>query len=403
MPRSRLSLLPTVLLLWSLLAQTAAADTFLGDGGIVTDVGNHQDHLHAVAVTGDALYLAGMDDVPGAGRWRVEKRRLSDGALAPEFGDAGVLTIDPTADWDRITALAIDGRHLFLVGESATTLRIEKRVAYDGRPRKVFGTRGVVDLPGETVAWQSANTALVVKQHLYVATGAGRVLKLRTDDGTVVARFAAADLPARPRLVTSLAASSSALYLGAATDRGFRFEKRGRQGGRLLWAIDEDFTRVGCGPEAPQALVVVDRTLVAGGMHEGRWHLERRRERDGAILWTVDLPGTGNCDVVNDIVVSGAEFFAVGSHGFRRRIEKRRLADGALVSTFGAGGALVAGRPIFEATAAATSCGDLIVGGNSYGQGDRLTKESWVTTRLDGTAGTAVVTSRSACAAPAPR
>jgi len=95
-----------------------------------------------------------------------------------------------------------------------------------------------------------------------------------------------------------------------------RFEKRGLQAGRLFWTVGESFSRVGCGIEAPQALVVANGTLVAGGMHGGRWHLERRRERDGALLWTVDLPGTGDCDVVNDVVV-------VGGYSRRRRPRSR--------------------------------------------------------------------------------
>jgi len=397
LPRGRF-VLPALLLLSSSFVRTAAADSFLGDGIVVTDVGDVQDHLHAIAVAGDALYLAGMDSVPHVGRWRVEKRRLSDGALVPEFGDAGVLAIDPTADWDRITAIAVDGRHLFLVGEAAATLRIEKRVAYDGRLRTTFGSGGVLAMPNETVAWQSANTALVVEDHLYVATGTGRVLKLRTRDGGAVARFKPADTPpAASTRVTALAASNRALYIGAATDQGFRFEKRGLQAGRLFWTVDESFSRVGCGIEAPQALVVANGTLVAGGMHGGRWHLERRRERDGALLWTVDLPGTGDCDVVNDVVVVGDELFAVGSRGSRRRIEKRRLADGALVSGFGVGGALVAGRRLFEASSAAITCGDLIVGGTSYGEGDRLTKESWVTARVAARDGLPVVASVPPC------
>jgi len=382
-----------------LIAAPATGDTFFGDAQVVTDASPLQNHLYAAAAAGDALFLAGMDAVPGAGRWRVEKRNLVDGALVPEFGAGGVLTVDPSADWDRVTAIAVDGRHLFLVGETAGSLRIEKRTADEGRLRKNFGTGGVVTIPGENAVWESANSVLVVGAHLYVATSVGRIHKLRTIDGSLDERFRPSTLPAGDAKVASLAVGANALFSGAGTSLGFRFEKRGLQNGRLLWQVDDAFGRVGCGLEAPYALAVDGSAVFVGGMHLGGWRLERRRARDGALLWHVDVPSTGHCDVVNDLIVLGDELIAVGTRAGQRRIEKRRLDDGALVAEFGLfGGGIVIGPSNVRSTAAVTSaCGTLFVASTAGGPG-----ETWFTARVHATTGKKVILRRPGCIAEVP-
>lgn len=378
-------------------ASRAAGDTFFGDAQVVTDVSSLQNHLHAATAAGDALFLAGMDALPGAGRWRVEKRNLVDGALVPEFGDGGVLTVDPSADWDRVTAIAVDGRHLFLVGVSAGSLRIEKRTADEGRLRKNFGTNGVVTIPGENAVWESANSVLAVENHLYVASSVGRIHKLATSDGAPDERFLPSTLPAGDTRVASLAAGANALFSGAATSTGFRFEKRRLRNGRLQWQIEDRFGRVGCGLEAPYTLAVAGGSVFVGGMHLGGWRLERRRTRDGALLWHVDVPSTGHCDVVNDLIVLGDELIAVGTRAGQRRIEKRRLDDGSLVAEFGFGG-IVIGPSNVRSTAAVTSaCGTLFVASSAGGPG-----ETWFTARVHATTGKKVILRRPGCIAEVP-
>ena len=394
------ALLAISLLLSMTAASAAMADSFLGDGVVASEVSPTQDALYATAVGSDGIYLAGMDGSPGAGQWRLEKRSLEDGELVAKFGRSGVVTIDPSPGWDRITALVLDGRQLFLVGESDTTLRIEKRSASRGRLRKSFGVGGVLQFPRETVVWNSSNAATVLRKHLYVPTGSGRILRIRTDTGETIASVRPAAAPGAPELVTALAGDGPAIFVAAGTAYGFRFEKRGIHQGRLLWRVDEPFTLVGCGPEAPQALVATRDSLLVGGMREGLWHLERRRKRDGALLWSVDDAGNGNCDIVYDLVIAGTSLFAVGVHNSRRRIEKRRLDDGSLVAEFGNGGVIDSPRRVLEAFSAVDACGDLVASGVATNGG---TNEEWYSTRIDPITGAPVTVRRPACAGRAPR
>lgn len=372
--------------------RAARADGFLGDG-IIENTDSQQSGILATAIGTDGFYIAGLDYTAGTGSWRVEKRRLDDGELVPSFGDGGVLAVDPTMGWDGIQNILVEGESLFLVGSADTGLRIEKRSARSGRLKTLFGAAGAVSAPAEQPLFLSSNYAALARGNLYVATDSGRILRIRADTGELVGALRTAS-PSAPEYVAALAAGPAALFVGMATPQGFRLEKLGLHRGRVLWQVDEPFTQAGCWPEAPLTIALVPGSLVLGGTREGLWHIERRRRRDGAPVWSVTETGRGDCDAVYDIVADRDAFFAVGVHNSRRRIEKRRLADGALLEQFGNGGVIDGTRRTLEAFSAVKACGDLVVSGwaSSVGEPTR-----WYSTRHDPTSGALAVEPRTAC------
>ena len=61
----------------------------------------------------------------------MERRSLTTGAFVTGFAASGVLVLNPTANHDAATALAVDATHVYLAGYDAGTgndqWRIEKR------------------------------------------------------------------------------------------------------------------------------------------------------------------------------------------------------------------------------------------------------------------------------------
>ncbi|MFH0900882.1 MAG: M4 family metallopeptidase, partial [Pseudomonadota bacterium] len=119
---------------------TGALDTsFDGDG-----------HIEGPAVTVNAtgiavnslwLYVVGWEYSTATGKkWRIEKRKLSDGSLDPDFdGDDGlnpgngVLTLGTIAG--ELRAIVIDESNMYITGVNtpATATRVEKRGLGDGK------------------------------------------------------------------------------------------------------------------------------------------------------------------------------------------------------------------------------------------------------------------------------
>ncbi len=124
-------------------------DTSFGVGGVASSyVGGSSTGANAIAIDGTFMYLAGVDTWPGSYEWRIEKRRLSDGALEGGFGSGGAVQMDASSGEDWATSIAIDASSLYVAGyESfATTWRIEKRSLGSGALDTGFGTGGVVQV-----------------------------------------------------------------------------------------------------------------------------------------------------------------------------------------------------------------------------------------------------------------
>lgn len=100
-----------------------------GTGGVVaSNPGSGPDTPWAVAIDSTFMYVVGYDSVLGSDGWRAEKRNLSNGALVPSFAAGGVLTSDPSAGSDQVTAVAIDMAHLYLIGYDSAPGNLEWRM-----------------------------------------------------------------------------------------------------------------------------------------------------------------------------------------------------------------------------------------------------------------------------------
>src|SRR5574341_336224 len=133
---------------------SGSPDTSFGrPGTFVMDPSPRSDVAAALTGDGASLFIAGSDEVPGAGdsEWRLEKRNASDGIKVESFGIAGVVTSNPGTGADSVTAATVDGAtpsFVFLAGYDSSPgnrqWRIEKRRISDGSLDPTFGTGGTV-------------------------------------------------------------------------------------------------------------------------------------------------------------------------------------------------------------------------------------------------------------------
>ncbi|HET8539922.1 MAG TPA: Ig-like domain-containing protein [Anaeromyxobacter sp.] len=159
------------------LASSGALDPDFGAGGILSfDPTPGLDYARAVAVGGGAIFVSGGDTpVGGWERWRVEKRSARDGTLAAGFGSGGILSVDPGPWHDEVRAVALDGEALWLAGgESVASAdgrwRVEKRSAASGDLVPAFATGGVYTLDPVSAGgqYEFAHAIAVGPAHVYV-------------------------------------------------------------------------------------------------------------------------------------------------------------------------------------------------------------------------------------------
>jgi len=106
-----------------------------GTNGILTfNPSNDVDEPGAMTIDTTGIYVAGIDSAPGTGdsRWRIEKRNLTTGALDLTFGPDGIVTENPSAGWDDISAIVNNANSLYIGGSDAAVSnfpqwRVEKR------------------------------------------------------------------------------------------------------------------------------------------------------------------------------------------------------------------------------------------------------------------------------------
>lgn len=319
----------------------AVCGTQFGTGGVVSQnptAGSDQATALALDATGGYLYVAGFDST-GANEWRIEKRLASDGSLVGGFGTGGVVTSNPTANDDQITAMVIDATNGYLYAGGYTSVasgdpqwRIEKRSLTNGNLCTAaecgtqFGTAGVQSFTNFGASKDDRITAMgldVASGALYAVGNDGsvtggatrfqwRVEKRQTDTGALVAGFGTGGVytsnPAtgdNRTLAADYDVSGGALYVGGYDAGGT---------GKRWRTIKLDGTA---------------GTLVAGFGTSG--------------VVTTD-PTTGD-DMVEALVSDAASGYlylvGIDSTGANQwRIEKRQMSNGALVSGFASAGTL---------------------------------------------------------------
>lgn len=305
-----------------------------------------QDDANAIVIDSSFMYVAGLDTVPGNGQWRISKRSLSDGAVDGSFGSGGVVTSNPTSDWDIPLAIAAHSGFIYVAGHSNPYpygWRIEKRNVLDGALDGSFGSGGVVSTD-PSPAPDRARAIAVDSSFIYAAGSGGsawRVEKRSVSDGALDGAFGSGGVVTSDPTVNfdeanAIAIDGTSMYVGG-TSAGpssnpveWRIEKRSLSDGGLLYSVTEAFASVGCGQEGIFSIAIDSTSMYAVGAAAGGWRIEKRSLSDGALAYSQELAGSGSCDAAKSVAVDGSFMYIAGTHSNAWRIEKRNLSDGAL-------------------------------------------------------------------------
>ena len=120
-----------------------------GNGGIVTDNGR-VSRANSIVLEQEpsmwekilkfdlsdnqrCMYVVGedKDEKSGIRQWRIEKRRMNNGALCSEFGENGVVNIDPGVEPRIARLIAADTDYIYVSGfrlgsNTSTIIKIKK-------------------------------------------------------------------------------------------------------------------------------------------------------------------------------------------------------------------------------------------------------------------------------------
>ncbi len=359
-------------------------------GAFIMDPSPGADTAAAMVYDGRFLFLGGSDEVtgPGDAEWRVEKRSATDGIKDEGFGAAGVVTSNPGPGPDTVTTLALDAgsNALFVAGTDSSPgdrqWRIERRRMCDGALDTAFGTGGVV-LSNPSSGADEPTAVLFAGGDLYVvgfdeSAGIGdsqwRIEKRSATTGALVATFglggvvtsnpsAGADVPRAVSIGGTTGTFLLAGFDSAPGDREWRLEARRLGDG----ALDGSFGIGGViaanpsvGADETAAIAVDPWGLYLAGSDESpgsgdtQWRTERRNPATGTLdPWfgsggvVTSNPSPGG-DAAIGIVVWGSQVWVGGNDsgpsattaGDRQWRAEKYVSSGALDTTFGSGGIL---------------------------------------------------------------
>src|SRR3989344_2420291 len=265
------------------------------------------ERAQAIAVDSTGIYVAGSDKSAGAGRWRVEKRNVSDGSIV------WTITSDPHSTCNDISyAIAVDSTGIYVAGQANAAgacgyyrWRVEKRSLTDGSLITSFGTNGIVDGVASGSDARSATAIAVDSTGIYVA--------------------------------------GSDLSLGSSNAQ-WRVEKRNLTDGNLITSFGTN----GVATSNPSSssdvsyTITVDSTgfYVAGydsSPGNYQWRVEKRSLTDGSQIWVQTSNPSSQNDLAYAIAVDSTGFYVagsdktVGSSNLQWRVEKRSLITGVLI------------------------------------------------------------------------
>ncbi len=213
---------------WKRINAEKAVNAILTGGGqliyeVTSNPSTGNDAAYSIARDSTYMYVVGWDSSPGDDQWRIEKRNLSDGALASGFGTGGVVTNNPSTGDDFTLGIAIDSTYMYVVGwDSSPGGRIEKRNLSDGQLITGFGTGGIVTSIGGALGIAIDST--------YMYVGGAAIEKRSLTDGSLVTGFGTGGFVLGGGVARSIAIDSTYMYVvGEDSSPGnlqWRIEKR---------------------------------------------------------------------------------------------------------------------------------------------------------------------------------
>ena len=349
---------------------TSIAGGFGTDGVVVSDPSPNVEYAYSVAVDSVFIYVAGFDNSPGDDQWRIEKRDIKTGELAPLFDGDGVVESNPSSYNEYARSIAVDLSYIYVAGHDYSPgdyqWRIEKRNKMTGELVLGFDGDGVVE-SNPSVDGDRAQSIAVDSEYIYVAgydSSPGsyqwRIEKRDKTTGALVTAFdgdgvVQNDPSIDPDAATSLTIDSDYIYIAgydkSPGDVQWRIEKRDINTGALVPAFDGDGV-VQINPsvqkEYPQSIVVESGYIYVGGGDwspgDTQWRIEKRDKVTGALVPAFDGDGVVESnpsiddDSVYSMAVDSSYVYITGqdrsSGNDQWRIEKRDIITGALVPAF---------------------------------------------------------------------
>lgn len=339
---------------------------FASDGVLLINPGSGYDLPFALAQDGTSFYVGGRHDIgmPNT-QWRVEKRGLSDGALASAFGTAGVFTYDYGLG-DELRDLALGGGGLFAAGDviNGNTWRLAKLDSTDASFDGTFGTGGAASGQTYVSALVVAAGSLYVIGQLHVfdpLTSSSQphwtIQKRSLTDGSLDPAFGTSGVLTDSFVgsPTAATADSTGLYVVGGDTAGWRIQKRSLVDGSLISGFGTAGNiafDTGMGSDVPYRVATDSTGLYVVGADASpgnlQWRIEKRGLTDGALVSSFGTagvvtfnPSTG-ADIPYTLAVDGPSLYVAGGDmgpgDAQWRIEKRSSIDGSPVGSFGTGG-----------------------------------------------------------------
>jgi hypothetical protein len=341
------------------------------------------DEARSMALDSGYLYAVGYDSAPGNGRWHIQKRDATTGALVAAFGSGGVVTADPSVATDVATSVVVDSSYLYAAGYASAAggvdhrWRIEKRNKITGVLVPAFGSAGIV-ASNPSTAGDTIEAMVADSSNLYVAgydtpsgsVGRWRIEKRSKATGALVTSFGSGGaVAADPSIgfdrVTSLCLDATYLYVIGFDSAGgsfrWRLEKRLITSGALVGSFGSGGVVV-VGAASPRAGVVDESYLYVAGSGGGQFRVEKRDKSTGSLVGAFGQGGVvlsdygPGSDSALSIAMDAASVYVAGQSSFadgldsQWRIERRDKTTGALINDFGTGGIVSSNPSVYTDT-----------------------------------------------------
>ncbi|MBN2138344.1 MAG: hypothetical protein JW720_11100 [Sedimentisphaerales bacterium] len=315
----------------------------LGQGVVWTVTDNPSsstDKAYAVTSDDSFIYMAGLDNSPGNGQWRIQKRNKADGAAV------WTVTDNPSAGFDAAYAITCDYSCIYIAGmdnaPGNAQWQIQKRNKSDGA-----AVWTVTDNPSsgyDSIFGITSDDSYIYTTGYDYSRGMTnpqwRIQKRNKSDGAVV--WTVTDNPTGGYdydITYAITSDDTCIYVaGLDNTMGnaqWRIQKRNKSDGAVVWTVTENPSS---GFDKPLAIASDDTCIYIAGVDyspgSGQWRIQKRNKADGAAVWTqTDDPSAGvdtayavTCDDTC-VYVSGMDN-APGNTQWR--IQKRNKSDGSV-------------------------------------------------------------------------